>query len=104
MHHYAELSMTDDDVCKSEILANYSNVLQAVYERTGSMETLEKTLAKRKLALEAAPKGHSFRTASLSNFAGTLQLRYERTADLEDLNRSVTLNEEGVRETLPNDP
>ncbi|RYP81636.1 hypothetical protein DL770_005844 [Monosporascus sp. CRB-9-2] len=74
------------------------------FERTGSMDDLNRAVDVANMAVEATPQDHSDRTGCLSNLGNLLGTRFERTGSMDDLNRAVNVANMAVDATPQDHP
>jgi hypothetical protein len=74
------------------------------FERTGSMEDLERAIMANERAVESTPEGHPNRAGRLNNLGNALRSRFEQTGSMEDLERAIVANEQAVESTPEGHP
>ena len=102
MKEQAVESTPDDHPNRVAWLNNLGNALQSRFERTGSMEDLERAIVTKEQAVESVPDGHPDRATCLNNLGIALQRRFERTGSMEDLERAIVTKEQAFKsDTAP---
>src|SRR5579871_6687221 len=64
------------------------------FDRTGSMDDLNRAITMNEQAVAWTPEDHPNRGAMLTNLGNVLQRRFDRTGSMDDLNRAITTNEQ----------
>ena len=85
-------------------LNNLGNALQSRFERTGSMDDLNRAITTNEQAVASTPEDHPNRACNLNDLGNALQSRFERTGSMDDLNRAITTNEQAVASTPEDHP
>jgi hypothetical protein len=70
-------------------LNNLGAILGRRFERTGSMDDLDRAIETVSVAVQATSQDHPVRPAYLNNLGNMFRRRFERTGSLSDLNRAV---------------
>ncbi|RYP53061.1 hypothetical protein DL770_011005 [Monosporascus sp. CRB-9-2] len=78
-------------------LNNLGNQLGRRFERTGSMDDLNRAIDVADMAIDATPQDHPDRAAYLNNLGNQLGRRFERAGSMDDFNRTLTSYKEGWR-------
>jgi len=71
------------------MLGNLGAMLGMRFERTGSMDDLNRAVDAATMAVDATPQDHPDRAGRLNNLGNLLGTRFERTGSMDDLNRAV---------------
>jgi hypothetical protein len=74
------------------------------YERTGSMEDLNKAFDMMEQVIDTTPQGPFHRAGMLSNFSNILGTRFERIGPMDDLSRAVDVADMAVNATPQDHP
>ncbi|KJZ70857.1 hypothetical protein HIM_09771 [Hirsutella minnesotensis 3608] len=85
-------------------LSNLGNRHGSRFERTGSMDDLDRAVDFSSMALEATPQDHPDRAGRLSNLGVWLGRRFERTGSMDDLNHAVEVAGMAVDATAQDHP
>ncbi|KAL7918917.1 CHAT domain-containing protein [Trichoderma austrokoningii] len=72
------------------MLSNLGSMLGRRFERTGSMDDLNRAVSVASDAVDATPHDHPHRAACLNNLGNRLGRRFERTGSLDDLNQQLS--------------
>jgi methyl coenzyme M reductase subunit C-like uncharacterized protein (methanogenesis marker protein 7) len=70
-------------------LSNLGAMLGRRFERTGSMDDLNRAVEVTNMAVDATPQDHPDRAACLNNLGSRLGTRFKRTGSIKDLNHAV---------------
>ncbi|EJT69155.1 hypothetical protein GGTG_13264 [Gaeumannomyces tritici R3-111a-1] len=84
--------------------AMLGSLLGTRFERTGSMDDLNRAVEVANMAVDATPQNHPNRAGWLSNLGNHLGRRFERTGPMDDLNRAVEVANMAVDATPQNHP
>jgi tetratricopeptide (TPR) repeat protein len=71
--------------------------LQRRFERTGSMDDLDRAILTSEQAVKLTPVNHPSRAIYLNNFGSALAKRFERKGSMGDLDRTIMVNEQAVK-------
>ncbi|RYP29513.1 hypothetical protein DL767_006703 [Monosporascus sp. MG133] len=74
------------------------------FERTGSMDDLNRAVYVADMAVNAIPQGHPDRAACLNNLGSMLGSRFHRTGSMDDLNRAVDVADMAIKATSQDPP
>ena len=97
---FALSTLLDSETGK--LLAALGTELLCRFERTGSMDDLDRAIVTNEQAVESTPDDHPDRAMYLNNLGIALQSRFERTGSMDDLDRAIVTNEQAV-ELTPDD-
>ena len=86
------------------ISTTWAIALQRRFERTGSMDDLDRAIRTNEQAVASTPDDHPNRGMYLNNLGNALQSRFERTGSMDDLDRAITTNEQAVASTPDDHP
>ena len=100
----AVASTPDDHPDRAMYLNNLGIALQSRFERTGSMDDLDRAITTNEQAVASTPDDHPNRAMYLNNLGNALQRRFERTGSMDDLDRAITTNEQAVASTPDDHP
>ena len=89
----AHASSTLPDSTRAVLYGLVAFELQNRFERTGSMDDLNRAITMNEQAVTSTPEDHPNRGRTLNNFGSALQSRFERTGSMDDLNRAITTKE-----------
>ncbi|KAK4097643.1 hypothetical protein N658DRAFT_269779 [Parathielavia hyrcaniae] len=89
---------------RAALLNNLGNCLGTRFERTGSMDDLNRAVDVADKAVDATPQDHPDRAALLTNLGNRLGSRFERTGSIGDLNRAVDVADKAVDATPHDHP
>jgi len=82
----AHASSTLPDSTRAAIYSLVALELQSRFERTGSMDDLDRAITTNEEAVASTPDDNPYRAAGLNNLGNVLQSRFERTGSMDDLN------------------
>jgi len=68
---------------------NLGAMLGRRFQRTGSMEDLNRAVELASMAVEPTPQDHRDRAGRVNNLGNMLGMRFQRTGSIEDLNRAI---------------
>ncbi|KJZ70853.1 hypothetical protein HIM_09767 [Hirsutella minnesotensis 3608] len=85
-------------------LSNLGTWLGTRFDRTGSMDNLDRAVEVADMAVAATPQDHPDRAARLNNLGCILGMRFERTGSMEDLDRAVEVADMAVAATPQDHP
>jgi hypothetical protein len=89
------LSATPEDhPDRAMYLNNLENRLDSRYERTGSMDVLNRAVEVADMAVNATPQDHSDRAGRLNSLGNWLGSRFERMKSIDDRNRALLVYQE----------
>ncbi|RYP43130.1 hypothetical protein DL770_011836 [Monosporascus sp. CRB-9-2] len=101
----------DDQIGRAVSLAKEyerTGVLPAMlgrrFERTGSMDDLNRAVDVADMAVDATPQDHPDRASMFNNLGNLLGRRFERTGSIDDLNRAVDVADMAVNATPQDHP
>ena len=86
------------------ILDSFGAMLSRRFERTGSIDDLNRAVDVTSMAVDATPQDHPDRAVILSNLGSHLSRRFERTGSIDDLNRAVDVASMAVDATPQDHP
>ncbi|KAI2621937.1 CHAT domain-containing protein [Hypomontagnella submonticulosa] len=70
-------------------LGNLATMLVRLFERTHSMDDLDRAIEVTNTAVDLVPRGHPNENQCLSNLGAVLLARFKRLGSMEDLNRAI---------------
>ncbi|KAK6495590.1 hypothetical protein TWF481_002638 [Arthrobotrys musiformis] len=77
------------------ILKNLAVMLGTRFNRTGSMDDLDRAVEVANMAVDATSQDHPDRAGRLNNLGYYLERQFERTESMDDLNRALSSYKEG---------
>ncbi|KAH0558763.1 hypothetical protein GP486_004594 [Trichoglossum hirsutum] len=86
----------DQNQDQAAILNGIAASLSREYQRTGSLDQLQKAIDQGEEAISSTPRDHTSRASMLANLCGFFASRFERTGDLNDLQNAIDRGEEAV--------
>ncbi|KAL8367940.1 hypothetical protein RB599_003723 [Gaeumannomyces hyphopodioides] len=98
------LSMEDSLSMLGNLGAMLGSLLGRRFDRTGSMDDLNRAVEVTDMAVDATPQDHPDRAAILNNLGGWLGRRFDRTGSMDDLNRAVEVTDMAVDATPQDHP
>ncbi|KAL8364968.1 hypothetical protein RB595_003992 [Gaeumannomyces hyphopodioides] len=88
----------------SNLGAMLGSLLGRRFERTGSMDDLNRAVEVANMAVDATPQNHPDRAGRLNSLGNQLGRRFGRTGSMDDLNRAVEVANMAVDATPQNHP
>jgi hypothetical protein len=85
-------------------LNNLGNWLGRRFERTGSMDDLNRAVDVADMAVNATPQDHPDRAGRLNNLGSWLGMRFERSGSMDDLHRAVDVSDMAINATPQDHP
>lgn len=90
---------------KDHILQHFkSHQSGRLFERTRSMDNLNRAVQFAEMTVDSTPHGHRDRAHCLDNLGNHLRRRFERTGSMTDLNRAVEVASMAVDATPKDHP
>ena len=86
------------------ILSNFGAMLGRRFERTGSMDDLNRAVDIADMAVNITPQDHPDQAGYLNNLGNWLGRRFKRTGSMGDLNRAVDVADMAVNATPQDHP
>ena len=88
----------------AELCVRIATKLLDRFERTGSMDDLDRATTTMEQAIAFTPKDHPNHVGMLSNMSGTWLIRFDRTGSVDDLDRAIEMMEQAVTSTSNDHP
>jgi tetratricopeptide (TPR) repeat protein len=97
-------AMSQDHPDRAGRLNNLGNWLGTRFQRTDSMDDLNKAVDVSDMTVEATPQDHPDRASRLNNLGNRLGTRFEWTGSMDDLNKAIDVSDMAVEATPQDHP
>ncbi|KAE8447330.1 hypothetical protein EG329_010888 [Mollisiaceae sp. DMI_Dod_QoI] len=101
MEHVVDMAGEYIDPC---VLSNLGDMLNIRFERTGSIEDLNRSIDASNMAADATPKDHPEHAHRLVALGGNLGSRFERNGSMDDIDRALNVVDIAVNATSEDHP